>query len=375
MVSEPPARGPDPEITVDLDGDTEPQTASPRARIPNAALAIAAVILVVASGAVAAFKWLPGRDPSSVATVRSFLEAVRDGDPDTALALTLRKDGADDFLVPEAMDGRWTINEVAQVDYHPDAKGGPVAEVYAEIEAYDGTRIGHRYRVLLGGDEPVIHDGLAHTEINPDDFEDFAMNGYAVDLSRDARYLLLLPGLYDFYESAPETLDPGVRPMLLLGDRFVELGAEHSSRWMPTPWPELSEEGLQALQEEVRVFFDGCAERPETEGCPFAPPEGDDRIALDADSRWEITAYPLATAHYSHGADDDGHRFELVTMRPGAVEVDAVVTDADGGERRTTLSCGIWVEGLYATFDLEGGAALRPSTRAEAACRGMVEVA
>ena len=373
-MSEPPAPEPGPEITIDLDGDPEPEPEPPRARIPNAALVVAAVIIALAAGVVTAAKWAPGQEPSSVTTVRSFLEAVQAGDVDTALGLAKSRTGMSDFLVPEALDDRWKINEVAQVGYQDNPGRWPLAEVYAEIEAYDGTRLAYRYEVSFEGGRPLIIDGLGSTEYGAVGLGRLEVNGFVASPDRTEQFLLLLPGVYHFYESTPETLDMGMEPVLVLGDKFLVLDTEQSSSWLSSPWPQVTDEGNRVIREAVREHYDGCAERPEIEGCAFAPPAGDERVTIPDDAVWEITAYPQVTATYSYWGGDSDQGFELVTTQPGMAEVDAVVTDADGGERRTRLSCGIWAEGLFAMLDFNGGASIRPGTQAERTCRGMVEV-
>lgn len=373
MVSNPPTPEPASEITISLDGGPEPERPPPRLRISNAALAFTTILLLLAAGAVTIAKWLPVGERTAEAAVRSFLEAVRAGDVDEALALAGEEFGNDEFLVPEALDDRWAVTEIAQVAYE-DSPQGPEAQVYAEIEAYDGTRLGHRYRVRLDDGGPVVLDGLGRTARGMDSgFIALELNGHIPEPGGHSS-LLILPGVYVPYESQPETLDLGVRTFLTLGDQFIELGAEKATNGFPGGWPELSETGQEALDRSVKAYLDDCAERAPVEGCPFATPPEDDRIAVPAGAAWEITAYPQVSGSYVYPSQAEGHGFDLLTTEPGSIEVDAVVTAADGTERQTRLSCGIWVEDVDAVFDTGGGVALTWDRSAPGACDAMIEV-
>ena len=372
MASNSPVPEPASDITLDLDDGPEPEPERPPLpRISNAALAFATALLMLAAGAAALGKWLPLGDRAAEETVRSFLEAVRAGDVDGALALVSEDRGAEGFLVAEALDDRWKITEIAQVAYD-ETPMGSVAQVYAEIEAYDGTRIGHRYRVMLD-DGPVIADAMGHATPAEGGSLSLELNGHIPDLGEHTD-VLILPGLYVPYESQPETLDLGMDAFLALGDQFLELGAEHSSHWAATAWPDLSRLGQEALDRSVRAYLDDCAERAPADGCPFAPPPEDDRIAVPAEAAWEITMYPQVSASYTHRSATVGHDFDLVTTEPGSIEVEAVVTDAGGVERRTRLSCGLWMENVDAVFDAAGGVTLTWGASSPGACETMLEV-
>ncbi len=371
-MSHPSAPQPDSEITIALDGEPEPDPPPSRPRLPNVVLVFTAAVVMLAAGVVAVSKWLPLREPAAEEAVRSFLEAVRAGDVGAALALAGESDGSERFLVAEALDDRWEVVQVAQVAYTETPRGA-TAEVYAEIEAHDGTRLGHRYRVGLEGGDPVVRNALARTEHIPEGFGHLELNGYSADPGEES-HVLLLPGVYELYESQPATLDLGVYPVLVLGDQFIELGGEHATTWLPQPWPQLSEEGRRALDEALRARLDACAERAPADGCPFAPPPGDERIDIPADATWEITAYPQVTAAYMYLPGSTERSFELFTTEPGSVEVEAVIVEEDGGERRTRLNCGISPDGVHAEFDMAGGVTLTPGSTAAEHCGSMVEV-
>ncbi|HEX2145558.1 MAG TPA: hypothetical protein VHG10_13730 [Glycomyces sp.] len=347
-----------------------------RFRIPNVALAYAALVIALAAAVVTVVKWSPLHRPVAETTVLAFLEAVRDGDVEGALALTDQEDAAGAFLAPEALDPRWDIVTVAQVEYQKSASQGRyVAEVYAEIEARDGTRIGHRYNVALENGDARIEDALAEDEAwAPLDYLD--MNGVRREIDPDlgTARVMLLPGLYEFYPDLPSTLElEGSASMLVLGGGYLPLGSDVPDHWLPAPWLTVSEEGEGLVNAALREHFDACAADPSGEECPFAFPEDPERELTPAPgAAWEITAYPEIEAERLWF--EPGTGFGLQTATPGEVQVTALIAE-EGQERTALVSCPIWVDGLYANLDLDGGASInRVYSLAEEHCRTVMEV-
>lgn len=376
--------------------DRIPEPSPPRRYryVHNIALAYAAVALALVAAAVTAVKWSPLHRPVAEAAVLSFLEAVRDGDVKEALSHTNQADIADpdpdpgsdegpawgatraDFLVPEALDARWEIVTVAQVGFKRGVEEGrAVAQVYAEIEAYDGTRVGHRYRVAVERGKAELEGAIPIAEAWGA-FEYLDMNGVRLEMDPDVGFthVHLLPGLYEFYPGLPPTVgldDPA--GMLVLGDAFLPLGGEVPEEWMPAPWPSVTQEGVNAVEAALREHYDACAADPSREGCPFAFPEDPEReLALAPGAAWEVTVYPQVAAEqlwYEYGL---GYR--LQTAVPGEARVSARIVE-DGRERTAMVSCPIWVDGLYARLDAEGGASVGDDGEAAAErCRSVIEV-
>jgi hypothetical protein len=358
---------------------------SPRRRFPrihNAALAYAAIAIALAAAVVTVVKWSPLHQPLAETAVAAFLQAVHDGDVEGALARTDQAGASGEYLVPEALDPSWEIVTVAQVDYEEIDRGKAVAQVYAEIEAEDGSRIGHRYRVEIEGGEAVIKDAMTASEAwGALDYLD--MNGVRIEIDPEVGLtsILLLPGVYEFYPDLPSTLDlEGGDAMLVLGDRYLALGSDTdewlptpSDTWLPTPWLLVSAEGEDAVNAALREHYDACAGDPSGDGCPFAFPADPEReLAAAPGATWEITAYPEVRAErlwFEHGTG-----FGLQSAVPGAARVLAEITE-DGESRTTLVSCPIWVDGLYATLDDEGGAAINTGLGlADERCRSVVEV-
>lgn len=369
-----PPPTPDSEIHLDLDApgaEPEPEPEPRRRRMPNAALALMAAVITLAAAAVTGWNQLPGRATTAEQTVRDFLEAVRDGDVETALSMTDPVDGPDHFLHPEALDDRWRINEVAQVEYQEDyGELDAIAKVYTEIEAYDGTRLGQRVTVGFDRGEPTILSGYSETEYYASPSHGFLeLNGVFVEVE-EMLTVRLLPGVYTYYESAPETIDVGQAEVLVLGNRSIQLGGDYVVSGLEGAWPAISDAGIELLGEKLREHYDACTADPGATGCPFAPPSGAAGIEIAPDAEWTIVAYPVASAT-SWGMNGIG--YELETTVPGAVEVEAVIEEPGGGTREAMLSCPLLVEGMHVVFDYEGGVELA-AAGADDECASMVEV-
>ena len=182
-----------------------------------------------------------------------------------------------------------------------------VAQVYAEIEAEDGSRIGHRYRVEIERGEAVIKEAMTATDAWGA-LEYLDMNGVRIDIDPEAGLvsILLLPGRYEFYPDLPSTMDlEGGDAMLVLGDRYLTLGSDTADEWLPAPWLLMSAEGEDAVNAALRAHFDACAADPSGDGCALAFPIDAERdLAVAPGAAWEITAYPEVRAErlwFEHG--------------------------------------------------------------------------
>lgn len=355
--------------------DPAPSPSRPFSWIPNVALAYAAIAMALAAAVVTVVKWSPLHRPLAESTVTAFLEAVHEGDVDGALAYTDQEGAEGEFLVPEALDSRWAIAEVAQVDYDETGNGRAVAEVYAEIEAEDGSRVGHRYHVEIDRGDALIKGAMVATD-GWGALEYLDLNGVRLDIDLEVglAHVLLLPGYYEFYPDLPSTMDlDGGEAMLVLGDRYLTLGTGVVDQWLPTPWILVNQEGEDAMNAALREYYDACAADPSGEGCPFGFPDDPDReLAMASGAAWEVVAYPEVQAErlwYEHGTG-----FELQSALPGEARARVVITE-DGETRTTLVSCPIWVDGLYAELDPDGGASINAGfSLGSERCRSVIEV-
>jgi hypothetical protein len=367
---------------VDAPDDADAPEAAPappprlRLRFPNAAMAFAAVVFALAAATVAVVKWAPASALNAEEVVTGFLEAVRAGDVEGALAFTDQPHATGDFLVPEALDTRWSVVEVGQVQFEPSRREGRITSyVYAEIEAFDGTRIGFRYLVRIEDGRARIENALDTTEAYPA-FDHLDVNGVTspVDEALGITNIMLLPGLYEFYPDLPSTMElESAGTVLTLGNRYTLLGEDRSDEWLPIPWPTVSAEGEALIESELRVYLDACVQAPDAAGCPFGFPE-DDGLAVEAapGAQWEITAYPEVGAQWWGYELLQG--FILVTTEPGEARIAAVVTE-DGASRETVVSCPVWADGLFADLDFEGGVGIgRADGTTIERCSSLVEV-
>lgn len=368
---------PESEHSIDLGGiehtdipETEPVVEEPRPRrISNTILACVAIAAVLAAVTVTLVKVIPFQQTVAEETVTAFLEAVHAGDVEGALAYTDQPDLTGDFLVPEALDSRWSIVSVDQVEFFEEP-GRTMAVVYVEIEAYEGTRIGNRLRVDLR-DGPTIKNAIstsvAHSQVGLVD-----LNGVEAPVEIDSYRLMLLPGLYEVYPGLPPTiaLMEGETAVLNLGNLFIQLGTDYRESQIPLGWPRVTPEGETAIADAVRSRLHECIEDPLLNGCPFVFPEDPEReVALAPGANWEVTEYPQIVA--LEWGFEQSMGFKLTTLVPGAAEAAVIVTE-DGRERETVVSCPIWVDNLYAQFDFDGG--LDIDAEGDEYCRALTEV-
>ncbi|GAA1675162.1 hypothetical protein GCM10009830_22160 [Glycomyces endophyticus] len=364
---------------VDAPEDESPAPAAPprrRLRFPNAAMAFAAVLLVLAAGVVAVVKWAPTGKLNAEDVVRNYLEAARAGDIESALSFTDQPHAIGDFLVPEALDTRWSVVEVGQIQYNDSAREGRViSQVYAEIEAFDGTRIGFRYLVGIEDGRAVIENALTAGEAYPA-FDHLDVNGVTaqVDEALGITNIMLLPGVYEFYPDLPSTMELETEgSVLALGNRYIRLGEDRADEWLPIPWPTVSDEGEALIDATLRDYLDACVRQPDAAGCPFGFPRDDARTVEAAPgASWEITLYPEVGAQW--WAYELLQGFVLVTTEPGEARIAVVVTE-DGESRETVVSCPIWADGLFADLDFAGGASIaRADGTTIERCNSLVEL-
>lgn len=330
-MSQPP---PQADIHLPQPATWQPPPMQPRRGMPNWVLAVVAAVFTAA----ALGTWFAVPESTAEAAVRSFLEEVRDGEVESALEW-LEETRPNPFLTAEALDPNWEITDIAQVAY--GNRGAESAAVYAEIEAYDGTRLGHRFTVDLRGESPRIIGGTTRPMNHGDD--PIEINGFTAP--NDA--VTLLPGVYHFYESAPTTLDFRMPPVLVLGLEIVELGGDTAIKRIGYPEPELTDSGAEQLDATLREFLDECAQTRARE-CPIGVEHREDRLSeADPQAPWRIVDYP--TASLGRSFDFEGTRLE--TTDPGRAEFEAVIDGAT-----TTVACTIWVDGLAADVDWDSGA-------------------
>ncbi|GAB3998476.1 hypothetical protein GCM10029992_24390 [Glycomyces albus] len=156
----------------------------------------------------------------------------------------------------------------------------------------------------------------------------------------------LLPGLYRFFESAPPTLDLNMPPVLVLGDRILELGADAPSDELDNPRPELTDSGARQLDIALRAFIDDCA-RTRSQGCPLGLRQSQRGLSeADPQADWRIIDYPTAVIDDSF----DSRSMQLSTTEPGIAEFDALVHGTT-----ITVTCPIWVEGLAVRIGWDSG--------------------
>lgn len=327
-MSQPP---PQADIHLPPDAPVPPPSESERGGLPNWLLAVAAAVLTAA----AIGTWIAVPESTAEAAVRSYLEDVRAGDTESAI-LWLHDPPAETLAEPESLDSDWRIAEIAQVAYQE----GHLAEVYAEIEAPDGTGLGHTFEVDLRHEDPLIAQGTTGpVSFRPDSVQ---INGN----SAHGAVVNLLPGVYRFFESSPPSIEMNMPPILALGPNMIELGGHVLAAPFVEARPELTDSGAEQLDSMLRAFIDDCAEAPDV-GCPVGSvAEEDGLVPADPESPWRIADYPTAAIKWFTSPD----HIRLATLDPGRAELEALV---DG--ETTTVSCPIWVEEVIVRVDWDSG--------------------
>lgn len=342
----------------------------------NILLAYAAMAIALVAAAVTLVKTSPLNRPLAEDTVTAYLEAVHDGDVDAAMTYTNIDDPVGGFLRPEALDDSWRIVSVAQVAYSEEhARGDAVAQVYAEIEAEDGTRAGFRFRVGIENGRAEIQNALMAVDAFAV-FDHLTINGVSVQVDGELGFVqvMLLPGVYEFYPDLPSTMEPEVEPrMLALGTQFTVLGEDYSDPWLPVPWMHATPEGQEAVDAAVREHFDACAADPSLDLCPFTLPLDPDRdVALVPGQAWEVTAYPQVQIQWWWYEQGEG--FAIVTTEPGEARAQVVIVE-DGLGREAAVSCPIWTDGLAADLDFDGGVTIGEGPEGvDEQCRSLIEI-
>ncbi|WP_100447192.1 hypothetical protein [Glycomyces xiaoerkulensis] len=359
-MSDPSAPG---EIRLEIQGDPEPEPRTGHRpappRVPNAALAVVTALLLVAAAALVLVKWHPGNRTAAEEAVAEFLNAARDGEVERALELAGTEHRGEPLYEPEALDDRWEVATVAQVEFDDDDQE---AVVYAEIEGHDGNRVGNRFTVEIGGDAPVVADGIASIFTTGVSFG-VSINGLE-PTGDEVNNLRFLPGLYEIREPGTWYYEEVETEVLVLGDQVKSRMMAQQGLDLPSQPTPLSEAGREAVDAAVRDFLDTCLETP-GDPCPFGLPD-DDRLTRTGP--WEIASYPESapqSAIYVYNS------IELATRAAGEARVEVEV--AGEAAEAVTIACDLRVDGASAHFAGEGEVELEWDP-AETACETAVAV-
>jgi len=291
-----------------------------------------------------------GEQPASAALVRSYLEAIGDGDVDRALDLAGSHppdDGAA-FLTSAALDRDWVVNSVVSEpddDVYTDTTVEVVITTGGGVSAtggFDLTRddLDDEWTFT---DPPLVEVSFARSPLWY-----VEVNGVVAPFPADADAttsdlpdFYLLPGAYRFYGDVPGLLDfPDTAVPLLPGADEV-LNGGGAMTVDPSPLP-LVPEATERVQVAVDALVDDCAAAgvKSLAGCPFGarlvldPRDDDYYFPVYRDLEWKVTKYPVIAAV------PGDHSVELTFRAPGNAELSAIGVE-DEGEVAVTMSCPI----------------------------------
>jgi hypothetical protein len=328
-----------------------------RLRAPIVFGVIGAVIAVWITVAVAT-----SRDPED--TVEAYLSAIAEKDVAGALELVYDAPYGDTaaFLTPEAISDDWWVVSVTEIEREYSTS----ARVKAVIAGPGGTAEGV-FDVAEYDDEWTLSDPFVTVRFPSSPLSYVRVNDEIAPKPRDSNGFEsydLFPGIYRFYESAPEVAEtPGT-------DVVAAFPSEDHDEIMVVP-PALTpgEDTVARLQEVVRERIDECATFATAVpygDCPFATdgeidtPDGkrvDDLHGLT----WKVAGYPVVTMTDDR-SQEHNPAFAVSATEPGSVTLSGSGRDTDGNPATFTVSCEIDLTGFRATIDAHGEVALTLSS-------------
>ncbi|MFC3492374.1 hypothetical protein [Glycomyces rhizosphaerae] len=337
-------------------------------------LALVIAVALTAGAAVVLGRWTIARGYADepVETVRAFLEASRDGNVDTALAIALNEPkGRTDFIAPEAISGDWEITSLGLQIWSPDAGS---AVVLATITGPEATAVTEEYELDRIDGAWRIKNAFAELDISQPLLPYFEMNGHSVPVESEAGVLSFsfLPGVYQPYrEASPDVLESHSAPVIVLGDTVFGTGTGGGQFFNLA----IMVAAEDAVNERLAAYLDDCISAeggPERFGCPFGLPDRrvDDHLGDEGDDfekAWEITTYPRAALTSLGGVATSTEEMILATREPGIARL--TVTNEDTGEE-VVVDCGIPLEALYPYFGADGSFGIGPNEDPEGASSG-----
>jgi hypothetical protein len=290
--------------------------------------------------------------PGPKDVVQDYLDAIRAGDTEAALAIA--GEPADDerleFLSAEALADDWTVDAVVERHRSDDE-----TDIDVTISAGGISQQG-RFSMVHGDDGWTMESPFVRVDLA-------AGNLTTVELGSEQRIkenaaaqptgivqLLVFPGVYKLYPSLAKQLT--FEPSVLIA--APQENEEATVR--VTAGYTLTGAGADAAQQALNAHIDGCAKKTDIEpaGCPFNAENSDAVQGLDHfdDIVWTIVTHP--EAHFAMG---NGGGLTAVVRKPGTVRVtgSAVPEEPEDSPRTTfTLTCEFGLTGMTIDMDMEG---------------------
>lgn len=353
------------------------------------ASAIALVMVIGVPAGLYTYDWSATDDSESepVQAMETFLQAVQDGDIDTAREFMLGDvaeeefqeesdpddaalDPVEDSLDPTRYSSDWTVGDIGLTEENLGQ-----AEVSVEIIAADGTSSTHE-AVMFDNEDKGWVLANAHSQLvtSIGYVHPLMVNGELPETEAESApfMALVLPGVYtyddpglDFVQLKYNTI------MTLAGDStYANMNSEDGSEATEVGEDagrddlfELREDAQEAAQIRIDRYLDNCvANSLENVGCPVSVSPDDLNSTVDGElsfdessAQWEIVELPEVDVSYEpRGFVTQVLSFDNVT--PGIAEL-TVTAD---GESDMTFQCDIGIDSLEAGLDVDGEFFIEP---------------
>lgn len=294
--------------------------------------------------------------PGPKDVVQDYLDAIRAGDTDAALAIAGEPDDDErlEFLSAEALADDWTVDAVVERHRRDDE-----TDIDVTISAGDVSQQG-RFHMVHGDDGWTMESPFVRVDLA-------AGNLTTVELGSEQRIkenaaappsgivqLLVFPGVYELYPRYAKrfTVDPAV--LVAVPQESDERSQQVSASYTLTGASE------RQAERAINARVDECAKEPDIDptGCPFNAEDAAVVRALDDlnDITWTVVAYP--EARLIDGSGELG----TVLRTPGTVTLtgSGVPVEPEGAARTTfTLTCEFGLNNLVVALSADGVAAGR----------------
>jgi hypothetical protein len=306
----------------------------PRVLIAGLVVAVAVVVTVVVVS-------VSGTGPTDV--VRDYLDAIRAGDTEAALAIAgePKGDGVR-FLSADALADDWTVDHVAERHRTDDD-----VDIDVTLRAGEHTEQG-RFQLTNGDDGWTIDSPFVQLDLSVGELDTVEL-GTVREPVRGARNgsvaLLVFPGVYEPYPSMKGRFAIDPAPVIVPPQ-------EDENPLRVTLDFRLTKDGAANATGALTRYLDDCVTKTgaKPSGCPFS---AEDTLYGYADVR-DVT-WELVTAPEPSFVPARDRLVGMVVRKPGVVRLTATAVEDEGGQPTTvTAECDVDIASLVVTTTMAG---------------------
>lgn len=310
------------------------------------AAAVTAGLVVVAVVATVVTVAAAGKDPEDV--VREYLDAIRAGDTETALAIAGEPNtsGKLAFLTADALADDWTVDRVVERHRHEDE-----VDVDVTLRAGEETEEG-RFHLTASEDGWRMEAPFVEAELWVGDLD-------VVELGTVAKPVEGVKG--NGAGTVRVVLFPGVyRPYASLADRFTTTPTtimavpQQKDTTLPVELEfALTKTGAANVNGAIARYVTDCAAKTgvEPDGCPFNAEPLQYRYAEVQNVTWSVVTLPEASFLKQRSPE---RAINPVLRRPGVVRMTVTGIAEDGAPPTTvTVDCEFGIDSLVITTTME----------------------